>query len=269
MRISDERLIEIEELAEAVSRTQKTFPINLEKIARENDLKFKYKDDPRDWDGYLVYQHNTFFIFINLRWEKSINGGRTRFTFAHEIGHYFIDEHRNSMLQNKSIHSSKSNFNTVHPIEQEANHFASNLLMPKDEFYNIINKREFSIDLIKELTVFFQTSLFATFYRYFKLKIYPLFIIPVTDGIIGKIKHPKDWNYGYDKMEGHKVPFGSIYHELIKGEEIDEVDINYELWFSYKKDFDNDGDEGESVLIEYCIQTGQNSYWIIIWESYD
>lgn len=64
------------------------------------------------------------------------NIGRRNFTIAHELGHYFL-EHQ---LQSNSFYCSDDAIaeesQTKSPIEHEANHFASCLLMPEEKLRN-------------------------------------------------------------------------------------------------------------------------------------
>ena len=56
-----------------------------------------------------------------------------RFTLAHEIGHYFM---HNDKLTAGLVDTLKSD-NTVNKVENEANEFAYNLLMPEDKFLKL------------------------------------------------------------------------------------------------------------------------------------
>lgn len=64
------------------------------------------------------------------------NTGRRNFTIAHELGHYFL-EHQ---LQSNSFYCSDDAITeesqSANPIEQEANQFASCLLMPEEKLRN-------------------------------------------------------------------------------------------------------------------------------------
>lgn len=58
-----------------------------------------------------------------------------RFTLAHELGHYFIDQHRRGLEEGKvRSHGSVVEFESELPIEQEADTFAASLLMPRERF---------------------------------------------------------------------------------------------------------------------------------------
>lgn len=74
-----------------------------------------------------------FIIAIN----KYHSYERRRFTLAHEFAHYAM--HREYIIKNKKIIDNKAFFrDRQSEIENEANEFASKLLMPKDEFIEAI-----------------------------------------------------------------------------------------------------------------------------------
>ena len=79
---------------------------------------------------------------------------RSRFDAMHELGHLVL--HRNKKLQDKRL-------------EEEANHFASNILMPKESInsYDI----DVNIGFLIQLKQIWKVSLKALIYRLHKLEI--------------------------------------------------------------------------------------------------
>lgn len=92
---------------------------------------------------------------------------RKRFSIAHELGHFELHKtHRVlSLCINKDI-GGESGQKQTHEFENEANEFASALLMPKVFFAPRCGKDEPSIALVSSLANDFQTSLTATALRY-------------------------------------------------------------------------------------------------------
>lgn len=91
---------------------------------------------------------------------------RRRFTLAHELGHYIL--HKEHLNTNKRIEDSilfRKQFNN-NSIELQANEFAAELLMPKDEFEKEIKNGN---NTIEKLSFSFQVSFAAVKYRAFKL----------------------------------------------------------------------------------------------------
>ena len=106
----------------------------LDGIADEFDVSLSYGHYGDAFDGLLEHKSGSFHIYCNLTRVHDQNAPRARFTVAHELGHYFIDEHRNALAAGKPPHSSFPERLSDNPVEQEANLFASHLLMPTVEF---------------------------------------------------------------------------------------------------------------------------------------
>src|SRR5207247_1657430 len=87
------------------------------------------------FDGLLEHRSGRFHVYANLDRVEREDSPRARFTLAHELGHYFIDEHRNALAAGLALsHPSFCDFESDLPVEKEADHFASNLLMPAKGF---------------------------------------------------------------------------------------------------------------------------------------
>lgn len=99
-----------------------------ETIAASLGIPFRFESFPEDFDGALLYRHGRFFIVCNNRLYAR-GTPRARFTFAHELGHYFIPEHR-AQLQAEGGHFSRVDHRSHSPFEREADLFAAHLLMP-------------------------------------------------------------------------------------------------------------------------------------------
>lgn len=148
------------------------FPVKISKVAKEISHK-KYPDDPiifvegdrlPGFDGALVHPVEGWGIIYN----NSIDSqGRINFTLAHEFGHYLL--HRKDYPEGleckpEDMIRSDSEYNR---IEREANIFATNILMPLDDFRKQIHAKEKpTIDKICGCAERYQTSLIATTLRW-------------------------------------------------------------------------------------------------------
>ncbi|WP_096021241.1 ImmA/IrrE family metallo-endopeptidase [Campylobacter lanienae] len=112
--------------------------------------------------GMIEYVGDGFIITIN----KYHSYERRRFTLAHEFGHYCM--HREYLINNKSIKDVAlfRSENTKDQKEFEANEFAAKLLMPKDDFLDIIKKGKTRLGDIAE---HFGVSAAAAKYRAYRL----------------------------------------------------------------------------------------------------
>lgn len=113
-------------------------PIDVEKIAREKlnieILETHFAENP-DLSGMLVRNGDQVFMAINAAQSKP----RQRFTIAHEIGHYLLDEAK-PIWVDKNIRPVQVSFRkgsggtpaAYQLSEVRANRFAAELLMPAD-----------------------------------------------------------------------------------------------------------------------------------------
>jgi len=92
---------------------------------------------------------------------------RKRFSIAHELGHFELHRYRKALSVCLSEDINDDEARTAgKQLEQEANEFASALLMPERFFRPLCDVEEPSLDYIEELADTFDTSLTATALRY-------------------------------------------------------------------------------------------------------
>ncbi len=184
-RLSSDRAREIIELAEGIADDY--FPatkIDPSEIAMERRIGFKFNHYRDEFDGVLEHKNGKFFIYINLDRVEYSESPRARFTFCHELGHYFIDEHRLALESGRTpSHGSKAEFESWNPVEVEADLFASSLLMPTDRFQKRLKKLPVGWAAIDALCREFGTSRTSTAIRYATLTDKPMAVIKWnTDG---------------------------------------------------------------------------------------
>jgi len=142
------------------------------------------------FDGQLEYHPSKkrFLLFYNNKYDVDCEPGthhpRTRFSIAHELGHYFLDHHRQLLLQGKKPHKSTSEFRSDVQIEREADAFAAALLMPSQLLRPAINDAQLSIPRIMEVAGKFNTSLVSTAIRSVQHTHFPCGIFGIrNDGV--------------------------------------------------------------------------------------
>ena len=121
-----------------------------------------------------------FHVYCNLSRVDAPTSPRARFTLGHELGHFFIDEHRNALLAGSPPHNSQSDYASANPIEIEADHFASSLLLPERRFVPEARKVPATLEGVLRLARIFATSVSSTAIRYAKLGIKPCVVIRWT-----------------------------------------------------------------------------------------
>ena len=163
------RIRDIEELAEFIAET--FFPndrVEPEQIADQIGVSHNYGHYGDAFDGLLECLDGDFHIYGNLDRVKSARHARARFTFCHELGHFYIDDHRNALAGGVGPHASFTDYQSNNPAEKEADAFAAALLMPAKRFGLAARRRQPGIDAIRELVELFGTSYQSTAIRYAK-----------------------------------------------------------------------------------------------------
>lgn len=133
-----------------------TLPIDLKKITKYYNIILKPK--PSDIKGASAMLLTGTSIVIIYATDIG-NEGFQNFSIAHELGHYFLDGHP---ISNNNKHVSVINFSSSNQYEQEANFFASSLLMPDFLIQDDIDKKDLSWKLIDDIANKCKTSLEAT-----------------------------------------------------------------------------------------------------------
>jgi Zn-dependent peptidase ImmA (M78 family) len=137
-----------------------SLPINIEEIAVLRGLTVMEYPLGDDVSGLLSIENGVGVIGYNSKEPKV----RKRFTIAHELGHYEMHRDKSDLFVDKQFiyRSQYSNSSAINQtMEQEANAFASAILMPtnllraKIEMTNIDLGSEESI---KELAKLFEVS---------------------------------------------------------------------------------------------------------------
>jgi len=115
----------------------------------------------------------------------TVDPRRRRFSIAHELGH--LEMHRlNSGLilcTNQDLDDWRSQHAGTN-LEQEANEFASALLLPERFFAPLCKREEPSLDIVAEMAETFDVSLTATALRYLHFCGEPCAVVFSQDGYI-------------------------------------------------------------------------------------
>ena len=151
--------------------------LSLYDIAKSEGIRFLLNDYPTDsWDGTLLFKGEKRAILINTH---RGNTGRHNFTFAHELGHYFLD-HQPDYYQDgeTSIRCTAADISDgKQPREVDANKFAQELLMPEDSFRFDMIGSVVDFTLIRNMANKYMVSKQACSYRIVGLTQTPCIII--------------------------------------------------------------------------------------------
>lgn len=132
------------------------------------------------FDGLIEFDGWDFHIYTNRDRCCRADAGRGAFTLGHELGHYFIDEHRLWLKANP--HRSHCSF-LFRPAQDERLHerdadvFACNLMLPAASFRKRVGNPEPDAEVILHVADHFRTSLTSTAIRFCELEPFPCAII--------------------------------------------------------------------------------------------
>lgn len=168
--LTNEKINEIKQIIRDNNLTKKS----LWQIAEENNITIKIWDLDNIKDkislswAIIKDWENNYTIYVN---ENDIEF-RQRFTIAHELWHYFLHKEE---LDNLSIISDKkesqylyrdSDFDCVPDeikwMEEEANEFAWNLLMPEEKFLELY--KEYTIPQLSQIFSVSERAISTRFY---------------------------------------------------------------------------------------------------------
>jgi len=186
-RISAARSADIAELAEEVSITR--YPegrVQPAEIAASLGITLSFNNYADSFDGMLEHRSGRFHIYVNLGRVGRRDSTRARFTLGHELGHFFIDDHRQALASGRApSHKSVCEYRSDAVVEAEADHFSSNLLLPKSRFLRQARKHPVGLPGIIEVANYFGTSVTSTAIRYASLDVSPCAVIKWDDLTFG------------------------------------------------------------------------------------
>lgn len=175
-----------------VTELSLTAPIDpLEIVRSESPLILVEGGNFRNaYDGKLKYVRSArrFLLFYNDKYDKGLPAGehhpRTRFSIAHELGHYFIEAHHRYLIGGGTSHGSRSEFRNDNTIEREADSFAASILLPRRLAEPAFNSKSLSVDLISEIATRFNASVLCTAFRAVRLSDDPCALVGIRNGRI-------------------------------------------------------------------------------------
>ncbi len=186
--------------------------IEIEQIAYTRGL-FIYEDVLEGSEGRLLHIAGKGFARINANIHEQ---GRKRFTMAHELGHFEL--HEDSELIRSCDDIDISSYRRTRPEENEANEFASELLMPQQLFQPLCKQVLPCFDTISGLADQFRTSLTATALRYVEYSPYSCAIVISKDKIIKWHKRSEEFPYYIEY--GSELDHNTVAFDFFDGKEL-------------------------------------------------
>ena len=153
-------------------------------IDEERQIFARGEDFGEAFDGRLEYQDPQFLLFYNTAYDRWPHTGahhpKVRFTAAHELAHFYLDEHREFLRRGGGPHRSFSEFRAEPVVEQQADCFAAGLLMPEFLLGPVVNDDPSpTLDTVKRARELFDVSLTSMIVRWVQLSHFPCAAISV------------------------------------------------------------------------------------------
>jgi Zn-dependent peptidase ImmA (M78 family) len=261
--LSPTREQEIAELAEAIA--EEYFPasrVDPLAIVKTKGISISFGHYGDSFDGLLEHRHGRFHIYANLNRIDHTDSPRARFTLGHELGHYFIDEHRNALAQGLApSHPSICEYESDLPVEREADHFSSNLLMPTARFIKIAERVPVGLEAILTIATDFGTSVTSTAIKYVKADIVPCAVVKWNkEGFAWKWLSTETFRARYRKTieSVGKLQPDSPTAKAIAGEQLPSTGFfsagtTASAWFP----FVNSRGDSNAILIEQAVSLGR------------
>jgi Zn-dependent peptidase ImmA (M78 family) len=275
--ILHQRKIQISKLAEDIAHefSNKNLTL-LNEIAKFEDVPIHYDNYEDAFDGMLLYdtESSDFHIHINIDNGNNQNSKRGRFTLAHELGHYILDEHRIGLKYGLlEPHASFHNINQKSIIEEEADYFASCLLMPTVklknhslEFRKRTGIKGFSFDTIKDLSETFQASVLSTIIRFGEVGTHEIFAIISKDNFVKWYVKSNDFpNWKFKFKIGEPVPKTTVageYYNLENRKFTSIEKLDAKNWFNPPAD----DHRADRQMYEQCFYSDSYGYVVsLLW----
>jgi hypothetical protein len=182
-------------------------PIDPFKIIEEEPDIYAEGADFRDaFDGRLKYIGPRFLLTYNTKYNRWHHIGKhhpkVRFTVGHELGHYFLDEHRKYLLHGGESHLCFTEFQSTPYVERQADCFSAGLLMPTQLLALYVNDEpEPTFATIKQTARKFDVSITSLVVRWAQLSDFPCAAMFVSSRGI-------DWGWvsdGFKRIKGYHV----------------------------------------------------------------
>ncbi len=265
--ISRSRQEELSDLAEFIANEYcPDVTIEPELIAKKQGISYCYGNYEDSFDGLTEHEFGKFHIFINLDRHSHEGSERMRFTFGHELGHYFIDEHRNALMSGQTpSHPSFTDFSSKNPAEVEADFFSASLLMPKNRIVKYCFRKKFNFSIIEELSLKYKVSTTATALKFATIGNHPIMIVRSSNNKIDWFKRSHDFPYKWPKGLKKQLPeytlAGTFFKNCTQYKET--LPITANEWFENVREKDVD-----RPFYERCIYSEKYNYVLsVIWED--
>jgi hypothetical protein len=213
-------------------------PVDPFEIARMEGIKFSPGAYNGCFDARLEFHREKQLFFCFYADERTgRTEGRIRFTIGHELGHFYLEEHRRYLTAGY-WHGSQTGFVSDNRLEREADRFSAGLLMPAELFRAQVHRFRQRVCTLKDIMTLadrLKVSITATAIRYCELDIEASSVILSRNGRV--LFHVpsydmKSLGFGFIK-KGSAIPMASRTAQLLKGDSREPVggETEGEVWY--------------------------------------
>lgn len=244
----------LEALAKQVreNTTGRLLPVDLAVVAEYDSIILQPVREHARFNGKIEFlPDESAFVIYHPDPETYRYPLRLRFSIAHELAHFHIDEHREALVRGET-HSSESGFRSKNPKEVQADEFAAALLIPSDTIESRMRKRGFlTLQEILSVGETCETSPYATAIRYVRMASEACFVaLAQYGGIKSSFCSDEAQIRRFGKIAVKTLPATSPGHALAGrggSGEVVERKQDASAWF---------GRDDETNLWENCVHLG-------------
>lgn len=236
---------------------EKPSDIGLLEFASSEGIHVKY-EELKGSEGRIIMYGDNALVTIN----SSINNsGKRNFVLAHEIGHFKLHQGIGPLFSDTNRTLSDWYRNGKH--EQEANEFASELLMPSRIFSEFVSGEKLDFELIEDAANYFDVSLTATFLKYCSLGDYPLMVIYIEDKLVKWTRYSQDFAFQYIEKNSNVSPL-TVAGDFFQGNGIEDSPVLVKAIEWFPDDFEIKKKQNWQ-LWEQCFQVSTNGIIACLW----
>ncbi len=209
-------------------------------------------------EGRIIMDKSSAIISV----DSSIRiPGKRNFVIAHEIGHFRLHRFNSKLFSDTD--KTLSDWHNKEAVENEANIFATEFLMPTHLFHEKINHKRLSLDLIIKTAEYFRVSYTACALRYIRLGDYPSMVVYSENSTIRWKQCSDDFPFQFLRLY-EKVPVYTVAGDFFVGNGIEEKPVKVDVIQWFPEDFEAQ-QKSDWQIYEQCFQVADNGVISVLW----
>lgn len=227
--------------AYAAAGHQVRFPVDVNQLLRGAAEQFGYDDPVLEVKSERLPSFEAGLFRVTKGWvvvynETVQSSGRIRFSLAHELGHYLLHRGQNDNFQ-CSQQDMLGRTAAERVIEQQADEFASTLLMPLNHFREQVDDKRIDFEMLGACAELFGVSLTSTALRWVSATAESAVLVLARDGYMDwAVSSKRALQSGaYFKTRGQvrELPAGALASNLTVPSSKSGQEIAASAWFEH------------------------------------